>query len=84
MNENLDELLHNSLFVEALLRADSAADANKLLAQGGVAMEDGDVTALLSALRIRQGEEQELDDADLESVAGGVAAYNWLESLPML
>ncbi|MBQ7704553.1 MAG: hypothetical protein IJT73_03870 [Selenomonadaceae bacterium] len=79
MNEKLNELLKDEAVVKELLQQETAEDAQKFLASKGVEISIEDLEKIQKALAA-QDEGEEMDDSQLENVAGGaslnVQVYN--------
>ncbi len=71
MNEKLNELLKDESVVKELLEQETAEDAQKFLASKGVEISIEDLEEIQKILAAQSDEE--MDDGELENVAGGVS-----------
>ncbi|MBQ7704555.1 MAG: hypothetical protein IJT73_03880 [Selenomonadaceae bacterium] len=71
MNEKLAEILKDEAVVKELLQQETAEDAQKFLASKGVEISIEDLENLQKAVAAQSGENEEMDDSQLEQVAGG-------------
>ena len=80
MNEKLNELLKDESVVKELLQQETAEDAQKFLASKGVEISIEELEEIQKALAAQSGEDDEVNDNELENVAGGaslnVQVYN--------
>ncbi|MBQ7704556.1 MAG: hypothetical protein IJT73_03885 [Selenomonadaceae bacterium] len=81
MNEKLAEILKDEAVVKELLQQETAEDAQKFLASKGVEISIEDLENLQKAVAAQSGENEEMDDSQLEQVAGGVGLSTVLELL---
>ena len=71
--EKLAELLKDKAVAEELMRQETIEDAQKFLASKGVDVTDEDLQAIRAEIQKQTSESDELNDDQLENVAGGVA-----------
>lgn len=73
MNEKMNELLQDEAFLEKLLNLESDTEVQALLAENGVELTLAEITSVKTAIESRlAGDNAELSEDELESVAGGV------------
>lgn len=73
MNEKLNELLKDEAVAKELVEQESIEDAQKFLAGKGVEVSVEEIEDLRKAVAVRAEGGEELDDEQLEQVAGGAA-----------
>jgi hypothetical protein len=71
MNEKLNELLKDEAVAKELVEQESIEDAQKFLAGKGVEVSVEEIEDLRKAVAVRAEGGEELDDEQLEQVAGG-------------
>ena len=75
MEEKLKELLKDPSFQEAVSKATSAEDVSALLAQHGIQIPPEEISAALAQ------SEGELNEDELDEVAGGCVVCRWIYAL---
>ena len=77
MNEELNALLEDDSFVKELMEAQSPEAAEELLLGKNVSVSRSEVEAMLKAMMAQLSDsDEELDDEDLEMIAGGAATLS--------
>ena len=71
--EKLAELLKDKAVAEELMRQETVEDAKKFLASKGVDVTDEELQAIHAEIQKQTSESDELNEDQLENVAGGVA-----------
>lgn len=74
----LDQLVENESFLDAVVNAESKQDLQTVFANNGLEMDMDEIDAFVGMVRMHDSDE--LDEADLINVAGGVGAltvFKW-------